>query len=230
MSPVEQKAVLTIPEHLVRLFRSVFSMPDEELLKVNGWAKANVSSVLAGDFDAEEVSEQLEIPRVSVYSAAQTIASILFLSQPPGRASLEGLASALNEIGPDYSKKAKILLDGVAAESSEAEFIRQRGFVSQVVLPTLENITAVSDLRGVFQYLPSSGGGKAQRKGVASLLGFEPMAIVGFELSDASGNESTSVFQMNEKGLRGAIKALEQCLAQLEAIREHQNLFVRSAK
>lgn len=230
MSPIEQKAVLTIPDHLVRVFKSALSLPEEELRKINGWARSNASSLVAGDFDPEAVSEQLEVPRPSVYQAAQTITSILFLSEPPGTPDLDALTPGLNEVGPEFAAKARVLLDGVTLESNEAEYIRQKGYVSQVVLPTLENITAVCDLRGVFQYLPSPGTGKTHQKGIATLLGFEPMAIIGIELSDASGNDSTSAFQVNEKGLRSVLRALEQCLTQLEAVREHQKLIVRSGK
>ena len=230
MSPSEQKAVLTIPDHLVRVFRSALSLPEGELRKINAWARSNVSSLVAGDFDPDAVSEQLKIPRVSVYQAAQTITSLLFLSEPPGNPDFDALAPGLNEVGPDFIAKASMLLEGVTLESSEAQYIRQKGYVSQVVLPTLENVTAVCDLRGVFQYLPSPGTGKTYQKGIATLLGFEPMAIVGIELSDASGNDSTSTFQVNEKGLRSLVGALEQCLTQLEAVREHQKLLDRSVK
>lgn len=230
MSPSEQKAVLTIPDHLVRVFRSALSLPEEEIRKINGWARSNVSSLVAGDFDPEAVSDQLEVPRASIYQAAQTITSILFLSEPPGTPDLDALTPGLNEVGTDFSAKAKMLLDGVTLDSNEAEYIRQKGYVSQVVLPTMENITAVCDLRGVFQYLPSPVTGKTHQKGIATLLGFEPMAIIGIELSDASGNDSTSAFQVNEKGLRSVLRALEQCLTQLETVRAHQKLFARSGK
>lgn len=230
MTPSEQKATFTIPDHLVRVFRSALSLPDDELRRINGWAKGNVSSLVSGDFDLETLSEELDVPRTSVYPSAQTITSILFLSDPPGTPNFEILTPGLNELGPNFATKARMLLEGVTLEASEAEYIRQKGYVSQVALPTLENITAVCDLRGVFQVLPSPGMGKTPQKGITTLLGFEPMAIVAIELSDASGNDSTDAFQVNEKGLRNILRALEQCLTQLETLREHQKSFARSSK
>jgi len=220
MSPSEEKAALVIPDHLARVFRSALSLPEGELRRLNDWARSNISSLVAGDFDPETVSEQLGISLASVYPAAQAITSVLFLSEPPGTPDLETLTPSLNRIGENYAAKAKVLLDGIGMDPSDAEYVRQRGYISQVVLPTLEGLTAVCDLRGVFRNLPSA----------SSLLGFEPIAILGLELSDGSGNSTTSTVQVNEKGLRTIIRTLEQCMMQLEILREHHKTFVRSEK
>ena len=231
MAQPEQKTSLAIPEQLVRVFRLALSMPEEDLRKINAWARSNVSSLVAGDFNPETLSEELGVPSAGIYRAGQMISSVLFLSEPPGEVDLDALAAALTEMGDSQQVgNARVLLDGVRLDSSEAEYTRQKSFVSQVVLPTLEGVAAVCDLRGVFKTLPSPSMARSHRKDVATLLGFEPMAVVGIEISDASGNASTCSFQVNEKGLRTIVKTLEEALQQLEILREHQKMIVRSSQ
>jgi len=231
MAQSEQKAVLAIPEQLVRVFRAALSMPEEDLRKINGWARSNVLSLVAGDFNPEVLSEELGVPSVGIYRAGQMISSVLFLSEPPGAVDLDILGAALTEMGEGQRVgNARTLLDGVRLDPSDAEYARQKSFVSQVVLPTLESIAAVCDLRGVFKSMPSPSMAKSHRRAVSNLLGFEPLAVVGIELSDASGNESTCSFQVNEKGLRTIVKTLEEALQQLEVLREHQKIIVRSSQ
>ena len=232
MASSEENAVLAIPEQLAKIFHSTLSLPEEDLRKINAWARSNVSALIAGDFNPDSLTEELGVPAAAIYRASQMISSVLFLSEPPGIVDLDALATALREIGqePENVSNAKVLLDGVRLDPSEAEFTRQKSYVSQVVLPTVDRVTAVCDLRSVFKKLPSPSTAKQHHKGVSTLLGFEPLAIVGIELSDASGNESTSSFQVNEKTLRTIIKTLEEALQQLETVRDHQKMIVWSSQ
>jgi hypothetical protein len=116
-----------------------------------------------------------------------------------------------------------VLLDGVQIESGEATYIRQRLVASQSVLPTVESVDVVCDLRGVFQESPSPSASKSHRDVVGKLLGFEPMVVIGLQLNDGAGNDTNCAFQMTERSLRYMLKTLEEGLVQLEAVQKHHS-------
>jgi hypothetical protein len=229
MPEVETKTGLQLPTGLRELFRSGLSSREEELAKINAWAKSNVRLLLMGEADFDAAAEDLAVPNQEVYRSLQLIATLLYRSDPVGSVDVEGYAAALEETGSDLPAKARILLDGIQLDRSEAEFARQRGMVSQAILPTLSSASALCELRAIFQDLPSPSATKSHREAVSKLLGFEPMVVVGLELNDSSGNDSSCTFQMTEKSLRNIVKTFEDALVQLEVMREYQKRFsVRS--
>jgi hypothetical protein len=218
MAESEGRAAPAVPEHLLDLFRSVLAAGDEELRRINAWAGANVRTIASGDFDSRAVAEEIGVSSSEVMSAAQLLTSVLY-SKPIGSPDVELYASALG--GGDLSAKARLLLDGVQIEASEAARIRRRLVASQSVLPTVQSLDVLCDLRGVFQESPSPSASKSHGDTVGKLLGFEPIVVVGLQLNDGAGNDTSYVFQMTERSLRYMLKTLEEGLVQLEAVRKH---------
>jgi hypothetical protein len=221
MAQADTKTTPQLPASLRELFRSGLSAREEELGKINVWARANARQLLAGEVDFDAVAEELAIPNQEIYRALNLIGNILYRGDPLGSVDVEGYATALEEPGSDLSARARVLLDGIQVERGEAEYARQRGMVSQTVVPTLGSAAALCELRAVFQDVPSPSNSKLHREGVSKLLGFEPMAVVNLEINDPSGNDTNCAFQVTEKGLRNILKTLEEALVQLEVIREY---------
>ena len=221
MAQSEPKGAVQMPPVLVELFRSGLSASGEELRKINAWARSNARRILAGDFEIEGMAEELAVSEGEIYRALRLIGALLLKGEPLGSIDVDVYAVSL-EANSELSAKARILLDGVRVESNEAEYAKQKGIVLSSVLPTLEGVGALSDLRAVFQELPSSSVTKSHRDGIAKLLGFEPLVVVNLELNDSSGNDSSCVFQVTEQSLRNMLRTFEDALVQLEVIKEHQ--------
>ncbi len=222
MAQAEPKTVPQIPLALRNLFRSGLSAREEDLRKINAWARSNIRQVVAGEVDADAVAEELAVPRPEVYQALQLIANVILRGEPLGSVDPDAYAAALDVAGGDLAAKARILLDSIQVEPSEAEYARQKAIASQSILPTLESVGALCELRAVFQDYPSPNISKLHREEVGRLLGFEPIVVVGLELNDSSGNDTSPAFQVTEKGLRNMLKTLEDALVQLEVVREYQ--------
>ena len=222
MAQSEPKTIPQISVALRNLFRSGLSAREEDLSKINAWARSNVRQVVSGEVDADAVAEELAVPRHEVYQALHLIANVILRGEPLGSVDPDAYAAALDVSGGDLAAKARILLDSIQVEPSEAEYARQKGIASQSILPTLESVGALCELRAVFQDYPSTNTSKLHREEVGRLLGFEPIVVVGLELNDSSGNDTSPAFQVTEKGLRNMVKTLEDALVQLEVVREYQ--------
>jgi|SRR5208337_2947462 len=229
MAESEPKTVQQIPLALRNLFRSALLVREEDLRKINAWARSNVRQVIAGDVDFDAVSKELGVPRPEVYQALHLIANVLLRGEPLGSVDPDAYAAALEALGGDLPAKTRILLDSLQVEPGEAEYARQKGIASQSILPTLESVGAFCELRAIFQDYPAPDNSKLHREGVGRLLGFEPIVVVGLELNDSSGNDTAPAFQVTEKGLRNMLRTLEDALVQLEVVREYpKKSFVRS--
>jgi hypothetical protein len=61
-------------------------------------------------------------------------------------------------------------------------------------VPTLDDVDAVCDLRGIFSALPSGSKLGSHASEVRKFLGLEAVAIISLELNDASGEDNSCVF------------------------------------
>jgi hypothetical protein len=214
------KSQPVIPDSILDLFRSALSLPDENLRKINDWAKSNSESLLGSEFEDTSVHENLGVPADKFYTAISAISGFLFAAEETPDY-LEAYVEALNEKGLSNSaEKAKLLLAGIDADPSTREYARRKALALQSVVATLSSVDCVCDLRAVFRRLPSPGRSDRHLKEVKALLGFEPVALVGLTVNDASGEDEACVFQATERGLRNLIKTLEETVVQLQLIKE----------
>lgn len=221
MAESELKTGFQLPEGLKEILQAGLAAREEELAKVNAWARSNARQLIAGEVDYPSVAEEIGISVDSLYRPFHLIASLLYRGDPIGSIDVESYATALGAVDSNLPAKARVLLAGIQVEKEEAGFARSRGVVSQAVLPTLGSFSALCELRAVFQELPSPSTSKMHREAVGNLLGFEPMVIIGLETNDFSSNDTSSSFQVTERALRNMIRTLEDALLQLEVVREY---------
>src|SRR5262249_12406342 len=148
------------------LFVSGLSASEDELRRINAWARLNARQLIAGEFEMEGLSEELATSSRDIYRAFRLIGSVLVRDEPLGSVDVEAYAGALNEERGDLATKARNLLEGIHVEPGEAEYARQKGIVSSSILPTLASIGALCDLRAVFQRLPSPSTSRSHREGI----------------------------------------------------------------
>ena len=209
--------VTSLPEAVVGRFKQVLSLPPETLKKMNGWLKANTSVLTNGTAEEAELKStaaELGLRKSDLRLAVSFVGSM----------TLGGFTMTdLEELGlADLLDKAKTLLDGIEIPEKEAEFVRQKRLVMQSVLPTLESVDGLCELRAIFGRLPSPTESEEEGARAKALIGFEPVALIGIFLNDACDNDTTCIFQVHERGLRNLIKTLQQLLAQVEVLKDAQ--------
>ena len=120
----------------------------------------------------------------------------------------------------NYCENAKILLEGIRVDLRRAQYARQKSLVLQSVVPTLNTVDCVCDLRAVFSRLPSPSQSDEHHSGIKVLLGFEPVVQVTVNTNDAINNDHACVFQMTEYELKRTIKVLQEAAMQLQVMKE----------
>ena len=135
---------------------------------------------------------------------------------------IEGCIGWLKSRGVNEVEKVRSLLEGISLPSKDAVYIPQKTSALNTVLPTLDDVDAICDLRAIFQKYPAPNHSESQEKGVQTLLGFEPIVLVGLELNDPLANSTTCNFQVSEKGLRALLKTLAEALLQVEIVKKKQ--------
>src|SRR6266566_5291355 len=210
-----------IPEAVTQRFRSLLSLPPEKLRKFNQWLREHANVLTSGSADHSELSaagHEIGISAADVAAGLAFVGTMLFAGAVPGKADIR----ELEQLGlRDVADGATVVLDGLSIPGAQAEYARQKGLALNSALPTLESVDAVCDLRAVFgrrsASVPSESAGATQK-----LLGFEPVVLLGLELNDSVGNDSTAVFQLSETTLTRLIKTLQDTAGQLEIIKSHR--------
>jgi hypothetical protein len=118
------------------------------------------------------------------------------------------------------AEKVKILLAGIDPTPAEIELARRRTIAIQSVVPTLDDVDCVCELRAIFRTLPGPFQSAKHREKVKALLGFEPVVLVKIQTNDARNEDKLCVFQSTETGLRALIQTLEQAIEQLQIIKQ----------
>ncbi len=204
----------SVPNQVSETFRSVLGFPDKTLSALGTWIKANIEAFTSGEFDrldSKAIESTLQLTESDVLSAASLAMTILHA---------DNKAALIKEMGlSNFEKKIEVLLAPIDIPSRDLEYSRQKGFALRSAIPTLDDVDALCDLRAVFRHLPSGSTSSSHASKVRELIGLEPVAIIGLEFNDSSGNDRPYVFQVSEQGLRNLIKTLEEALAQMEVIR-----------
>lgn len=219
-----------VPERVIKSLSALSEISDEQLRQLNEWIKQNSSSLILGDeFPDARAYETLGVSPEAFFAALNLVSSFIY-SAPPGKPIiLEAYLEALKRQGAAAAvDKAKILLDGIKPDPAVVDFARHRAIAMQSAVPTLNAVTCVCDLRGIFERLPAPSDGPSHVKGVASLMGFEPVALVTIETNDAAGNDNVALVQATESNLKNMLKTLQQALAQMQALKESVSRFKAS--
>ena len=219
----------SLPKEILERFRPVLNLPDEKLRGINQWVKSNTRVLTDSNFKASEIraaAADIGIDQRDLLQAISFLGTLMFGAEVSGSADAE----ALKELGlGDLSEKAAILLHGIQISAEEAEYSRQKGLYVNFVMPTLESVDVLCDLRAIFRRLPSPSRSEEHERDVKVLLGFEPMVLVSLELNDAADKDSVCAFQVPERGLRSLIKTLQEALIQVEMLKE-SNKALKSGK
>jgi hypothetical protein len=207
-----------IPAPLLLRIRIGLSLPDEKLKTLNAWAKKNYASLITSEFSDTSVYDQLNIPAEPFYGACSAITSYLFDNDVPN---LDAYGEQLKKQGlGDLTEKLKILLSGINPTPADIELVRRRTISTQSVVPTLDDVDCVCELRAVFRSMPGPFQAEQYREKAKALLGFEPVVLVNITTNDANNNENSCVFQATENGLRSLIRTLEEAAGQLEVVKQ----------
>jgi len=215
------KANLVLPEGIDQDIRTALRLPDEKLQKINEWAKSNYDIVLGIKGEESDVDERLGVSSDQFFSALSTIGAFVF--SPPGDApaDVSTFVQALKEQGlGEFAEKTRLLLEGIKIEPSRVEFARRRTLALRTVIPTLERVSSVSELRAVFGTSPSPSKSGTHRQRVKVLLGLEPVAMVSITTNDAENQDHVFEFQVTENELKNLIKTLEETALQLQTVKE----------
>lgn len=205
----------SIPKSTRDSFRSILALPDKKLTALGSWVNSNIETLSSGEMDRldpQSIANELGVTRSDVIAVISLAMTLLH--------SIEGQAAIIGDLGlTDLDARIKLLLAPINVPLRDLEYSRQKGLAFRSAIPTLEDVDALCDLRAVFRRLPSGSSSESHTSKVNELLGFEPVAIIGLELNDSSGNDKPYVFQVSEQGLRNLIKTLEETLAQMEIVR-----------
>jgi hypothetical protein len=214
-----------VPKFLQDRLQFLFTLPQEKWQLLREFVQAHLQQVLE-DKDLEDevrtLSAQLDVSRSAVYAALSFIGSLCIAlgDQEPEHTS-HLLAQIVNEAGlGSVSEQLKLLMEEAKISPQAAAYHRQKAIALQSILPTLDDVDIVCDLRLIFRRLPSPSRSEQHEESVKALLGFEPVAIMNLELSDSAGEKSVSVFQLTENGLRNLQKTLEAASAQFDAAKK----------
>jgi hypothetical protein len=207
-----------MPEPVLQRIRIGLSLPDEKLKTLNERAKKNYGSLITSEFTDTSVYDQLNIPAEPFYGACSAITTYLFDNDVP---SLNAYVEQLKKQGlGELTKKVKILLEGINPTPAEIELVRRRTIATQAVVPTLDDVDCVCELRAVFRSLPGPFQAEQYREKARALLGFEPVVLVSITTNDANNNEHLCVFQATKNGLRSLMQTLEEAAGQLEVVKQ----------
>jgi hypothetical protein len=131
----------------------------------------------------------------------------------------------LEDLGvEDVVEKGKLLLEGIDTSPSNAEYIRRKEFAIRSVLPILEDVNIVCELRAVFGRFPSPNSSDEHKEQVKRFLGFEPLVLISLELRDEVGNKTVCNFQLTEKNLQQLLKTLGEASIQIEEMKQQHKL------
>ena len=191
-----------------------------QLRKINEWVRSHQQVLLEGGLpsrEAQAAADSIGVTRQDFYNALSLLSTLLFTQKPEDFAtqpSIEFYAAQLKEISlGDKIEKAQLLFKGIQLSPDEIEYTRQKSFVTQYLMPILEDLQVTCDLRAIFRSLPSgSTTSEDHENRLQTLLGFTPIAIVSLELNDAAGNEDVSTFQLTESDLKFVIKIFQEAL------------------
>jgi hypothetical protein len=198
--------------------RAGLSLPDDTLKKIGEWAKDNYQVLIGNEFDEPAVNERLGVPAFQYYGALSVITALVFSSEP---LSVEAYLEELKKQGlGDVTEKARLLLGGMAFDPEVADLAKQRALAVQSVVPTVNTVDCVCELRAIFRHAPSPNQSTEHVRDVGILLGFEPMVLVNIDLNDAAGVDHACNFQLTERSLKAVLKVLEEAMTQLQAIKE----------
>src|SRR5271168_2502166 len=99
------KVLPHFPAALKEGLRFVLSLREEDLRKMNAWAKVNIQQVISGDGDFDVAAEGLDVPISDFYRSIQLIANLLFRGEPSGSFDLSAYSSLAAEFGGDFLPK-----------------------------------------------------------------------------------------------------------------------------
>jgi hypothetical protein len=128
----------------------------------------------------------------------------------------------LFSLGYDHQK-----VDKVASLLRRIEPVKERAYKSYIrfenenaVLPTLEDIDIVCDVRAIFEDYVYPAPAKATGVDYRKLIGFSYLLLVELVTEDADGENRKLAFQMSEKSLADLQSALERAREQLNILKE----------
>jgi hypothetical protein len=212
---------------MVENFRPILRLPEESLRKLNQWAQSNVDVILEGrvqDTSVHEAGDALGLPHQHFVIAMALIGTFLFGTRgsiDDTSTLIDAFIEELSRLGlGDDAAHSKMLLEGLNVAPERVTYAIQKQIVLQSVVPTLEDIDVLCDLRAVFATLPSPVDSPEYAKGIKTLLGLEPVVLVKLELNDAAGNDTVCDFQMTENELRELVKVLQDAATQLQVLKE----------
>jgi len=209
-----------IPEGLVRSITAVSRVNDDRLRSINEWAKSNLEFILGADSDDRDAHESLSISRQEFVSALNLIGNMIFGNED-GPSDPERYIQVAKEKASNADiDKLRILLGGISPDQKKVSFARQRTLALQAVIPTLEQISCVCDLRAIFQRPASPSVNEKYVAESKILLGFEPVAVVSISTSDATGDDQVSTIQLTERGLASMLRTLEAVSQQMKLLKE----------
>jgi hypothetical protein len=214
--------VRSIPRAVREDFKAILALPDEKLKSLGQWIMerfdALSSTAEIDDAEVKTIANRLGISRAEVAKASSLVLNVLMGGDRPGELDLE----FVNDLGlGDLAGKLRILLQSTGDTSStDLVRIRQKGIALGSAIPTLEGIDVLCDLRAIFRSFASGNPSTTHSDEAKALLGFEPVVIIGLQLNDASGEDTSPVFQLSEEGLLNLIKTLGESLTQLQIVKD----------
>jgi len=119
----------------------------------------------------------------------------------------------------ELAEKARLLIGGINVDASALELARQRTQALQSIVPTLDSVDCVCELRAIFRRQPSPNQSEKHFRDFKVLLGFEPVALVNVQLNNAANEDVPCSFQVTERSLKSLIKTLQEAAEQLEIIK-----------
>jgi len=210
-----------IPEPELERIKAGLALPDEKLKALNEWAKKNYAYLISAEYQDTSVYDQLNIPGPQFYGALSVITSYLFDREVSSALDLNAYVEQLKEQGlGELTDKVKLLLSGISPTPADIEFARRRTIATQAVVPTLDDVDCVCELRAIFRSLPGPYKAEQYREKVKVLLGFEPVVLVNIQTNDANSAEKLCIFQVTETGLRSLIRTLEEAAGQLDIVKQ----------
>jgi hypothetical protein len=170
-----QQSKVIIPPAMQARFRAAFALPLEKLKEINVWTKAN-EGFLLDNTGTNDGPEKTGVPSEDFFSAISVVGTFIFSAEKDNPATIEGFIDALKNRGlGEFNEKARILLQDIDIPYKRVEYARQKALALRSVVPTLEGVSCVCDLRAVFRRYPSVSNRDDERGDVKVLLGFEPI-------------------------------------------------------